>query len=232
MYLSFSGGPVPAMIEDIYGSPMARALYCSADPALYRPLSAPAKWSVGYLGTYSEDRQPRLEKLLLGPAVQLANERFAVAGSKYPENLTWPENVDRIEHLSPKEHPPFYAAQRFTLNVTRADMRSLGFSPSVRLFEAAACAAPIISDRWPGIETIFAPSSEILLANDTRDVINILKGMSEDKRLSIAEQGHRRVLRDHMPEHRARQLETYYLEASSRRKRATERPFVKQAAEI
>ncbi len=49
-----------------------------------------------------------------------------------------------IEHLAPQQHAAFYAAQRFTLNVTRADMRALGFSPSVRLFEAAACGTPII----------------------------------------------------------------------------------------
>src|SRR5438132_8271337 len=54
----------------------------------------------------------------------------------------------------------FYAEQRFTLNATRADMRALGFSPSVRLFEAAACGTPVISDRWPGIETVFERSEE------------------------------------------------------------------------
>ncbi len=232
LYLSFSGGPVPAMIEDSYGSPMARALYCSADLTLYRPLSVPARWALGYLGTYSEDRQPQLEKLLLIPAAGLGGERFAVAGSKYPEQLAWSDNIERIEHLAPQEHAPFYAAQRFTLNVTRADMRSLGFSPSVRLFEAAACGTPIISDRWPGIETILSPSSEILLANSTRDVIQILTTMSEETRLSIAEKARKRILSDHTPDHRARQLETYYLEASSRQKHRPERFPLMQVAEI
>jgi spore maturation protein CgeB len=234
LYLSFSGGPVPAMIEDLYGSPMARVLYCSADLSLHRPCSVPARWSLGYLGTYSEDRQRQLENLLLSPAAQLSGERFAVAGPKYPANVAWPENVDRIEHLAPGAHAQFYAAQRFTLNVTRADMRSLGFSPSVRLFEAAACGSPIISDRWLGIETIFAPSTEILLAAGPRDVVQLLTGMSEDKRVSIAEQARRRVLRDHTPEQRARQLESYYLEALGRRKRVTTRRVSRniQATEI
>ena len=99
-------------------------------------------------------------------------------------------------------------------------MRSLGFSPSVRLFEAAACGTPIISDRWPGIETIFTPSSEILLAAGPGEVVQILRELPEEKRLSIAEQARRRIVRDHTPDHRARQLETYYLEAVSRRRRA------------
>jgi spore maturation protein CgeB len=234
LYLSFSGGPIPAMIEDIYGSPMARVLYCSADVSLHRPRPAPSRWSLGYLGTYSDDRQPQLAKLLLAPAAQLSTEQFVVAGSKYPDNLAWPKNIKRIEHVAPRDHGPFYAAQRFTLNVTRADMRSLGFSPSVRLFEAAACGTPIISDRWPGIETIFCPSSEILLVNAARDVVQILTGMSEDKRLSVADRARRRILTDHTPDHRARQLESYYLEALSRRRLAQSRAASRdmKAAEI
>lgn len=232
LYLSFAGGPVPAMIEDSYGSPMARALYCSADLELYRPSSVPVKWTLGYLGTYSDDRQPHLDQLLLAPAAQLTHQRFVVAGPKYPEQLAWRENVDRLEHVAPHEHAEFYAAQRFTLNVTRADMRSLGFSPSVRLFEAAACGTPMISDRWPGIETILKPTSEILLVNDTHEVIQILTGMSDDTRLSIAESARKRILREHTPDHRARQLESYYLEASRRQKHEMERSSIMQVAEI
>jgi spore maturation protein CgeB len=234
LYLSFSGGPIPAMIEDVYGSPMARVLYCSADLSLHRPCSVPTKWSLGYLGTYSEDRQPQLEQLLLAPAAELSHERFVVAGSKYPAQIAWPRNVERIEHLAPNDHAEFYAAQRFTLNITRADMRSLGFSPSVRLFEAAACGTPIISDRWPGLETVFTPSSEILLADGPNEMIQLLAGISEDKRLSIAEQARRRIMRDHTPAQRARQLEGYFQEALGRRKRAPVLPAAStmQAAEI
>lgn len=217
LYLSFSGGPVPGLIEERYGSPMARTLFCSADIDLYRPRAAAPQWSLGYLGTYSEDRQPQLEKLLLAPARVLHGESFVVAGSKYPDKLEWPRNVQHIEHLAPRDHPDFYAQQRFTLNVTRADMRSLGFSPSVRLFEAAACGTPIISDRWPGIETIFSPSTEILLASTPEEVVQIIRELPEQRQRSIAEHARQRVLRDHTPDHRARQLEKYYLEATERR---------------
>jgi spore maturation protein CgeB len=223
LYLSFSGGPVPGMIEDAYGSPMARVLYCSADPDLYRPHPVKQHWSLGYLGTYSDDRQPSLERLLLAPAMMLADHQFVVAGSRYPEHLVWPDNVSRIEHLSQHQHPPFYSRQRFTLNLTRGDMRALGFSPSVRLFEAAACATPIISDRWPGIETIFKPSRELLLASSPNDVVEILRDMPEERRRAIGESAKKRVLTDHTPDHRARQLETYYLEASSQRQRKSTR---------
>ena len=235
LYLSFSGGPVPGMIEDAYGSPMARVLYCSADPDLYRPHPVKQHWSLGYLGTYSDDRQPSLERLLLAPAMMLADHQFVVAGSRYPEHLVWPDNISRIEHLSQHQHPPFYSRQRFTLNLTRADMRALGFSPSVRLFEAAACGTPVISDRWPGIETIFEPGTEILLVSDAREVSQILRDIPEERRLAIADKARRRILADHTPDHRARQLEAYYLEAAGRRRRNLLQPAAgrtMQAAEV
>jgi spore maturation protein CgeB len=219
LYLSFSGGPVPGMIEDTYGSPMSRVLYCSADPKLYRPQRAEKQWEMGYLGTYSDDRQPSVERLLLAPAKAISNRRFVLAGSRYPAHLTWPSNVERIDHLPQQEHAPFYSRQRFTLNVTRADMRALGFSPSVRLFEAAACGTPVISDRWSGIETIFEPTTEILLVSDAREVIQILRELPEERRLSIADRARRRILAEHTPDHRARQLEAYYLEAAGRLQR-------------
>jgi spore maturation protein CgeB len=217
LYLSFSGGPALGIIEDLYGSPLARALYCSADLRMHAATAAPPRWSLGYLGTYSEDRQPLLERLLLTPARELQNESFVVAGSKYPDTIRWPDNVSHIPHLSPREHSEFYCSQRYTLNVTRSDMKSLGFSPSVRLFEATACGAPLISDDWPGIETVFSPGSEILVASGARDVIQILKEIPDERRLTIAANARARLLKEHTPAHRARQLETYYQEARAHR---------------
>jgi spore maturation protein CgeB len=155
-----------------------------------------------------------------------------VAGSRYPKHLVWPDNVSRIEHLPQPEHPPFYSQQRFTLNLTRADMRDLGFSPSVRLFEAAACGTPVISDRWPGIETILEPGTEILLVSDAREISQILRDIPEDRRLTIADNARRRILADHTPDHRARQLETYYLEAASRRRRKLPQPASGRAMQV
>jgi spore maturation protein CgeB len=232
LYLSFSGGPVPGMIEDGYGSPMARVLYCSADPGLYRPRQTDKHWALGYLGTFSEDRQQSLEQLLLAPAKMLADHQFVVAGSRYPKQLVWPDNVARIEHLSQPEHPPFYSQQRFTLNLTRADMRDLGFSPSVRLFEAAACGTPVISDRWPGIETILESGTEILLVSDAGEVGQILRDIPEDRRLTIADNARRRILAEHTPDHRARQLEAYYLEAAGRRRWKLPQPVAARAMQV
>jgi spore maturation protein CgeB len=220
MYLSFTGGPTLQRLEREYGSPMARPLYCSFDPLLYRPAPTPARWTLGYMGTYSEDRQPGLEQLLLEPARRLASREFVVAGSQYPAASAWPPNVQHIDHLTPARHRDFYTAQRFTLNLTRADMIAAGYSPSVRLFEAAACGTPIISDYWPGLETFFEPGREILIARSAGDVLRYLRDLPEEERQAIAYRARRRALAGHTAARRAKELESYVLELRARRSAA------------
>jgi len=159
VYLSFTGGPTLELLEHEYGSPAARALYCSVDPGAYAPTGEPKRWDLSYLGTYSADRQPTLERLLIEPARRRPDLNFVVAGPQYPTDIDWPANVERIDHLPPAEHAAFYSASRWTLNVTRADMIAAGWSPSVRLFEAAACATPIVSDVWEGLSDLLAPDA-------------------------------------------------------------------------
>jgi spore maturation protein CgeB len=213
IYLSFTGGPTLRKIEERLGSPMARALYCSFDPEHYYPDPTPNRWDLGYLGTYSHDRQPTVERLLLEPAKQWSEGRFVVAGPQYPRAIKWPANVRRIRHLPPARHRRFYNAQRFALNVTRTAMIRAGWSPSVRLFEAAACGVPIISDAWPGLGKLFVPGKEILIARTTEDVLAYLHDLDDDDRRAIGERAREHVLREHTAAHRARELEGYVAEA-------------------
>jgi len=217
MYLSFTGGPTLRRLERDLGSPRALPLYCAVDPEMYYPETcSPPRWDLGYLGTYSADRQPPLERLMLEPARRLSSARFVVAGAQYPESVQWPPNVQRIHHLPPAEHRRFYNEQAFTLNITRADMIRAGYSPSVRLFEAAACGVPIISDAWEGLESFFATGSEILVAHSADDVMRVLARTSEAERKAIGERARRRVLGAHTAAHRADELERYVLEVTER----------------
>jgi spore maturation protein CgeB len=216
LYLSFTGGPTLERLQQRYQAPIARPLYCSVDPALYFPETAPAQWDLGYLGTYSADRQPVLERLMLKAAARAASARFVVAGPQYPDSIAWPTNVERIVHLAPAEHRRFYNALRFTLNVTRADMVKAGYSPSVRLFEAAACGTPIISDTWKGLDRFFTPGAEILLSRNARETLGYLREIDDRTRRELAERARRRVLAAHTAAHRAIELEAYAAEAGVR----------------
>jgi nucleoside-diphosphate-sugar epimerase len=213
LYLSFTGGPTLRRIERQYGSPMARALYCSVDPDAYPVLHLPKKWDLSYLGTYSDDRQPTLEKLLIEPARRLSHLKFCVAGPQYPDSIDWPANVDRIDHLPPAEHPEFYAASRYTLNVTRADMIAAGWSPSVRLFEAASCATPVISDKWDGIDNLFDRGREIILADSSEEVVERLSCATDAAQIGRA--ARERILVAHTAAHRAAELEQHIQEAAA-----------------
>jgi spore maturation protein CgeB len=215
LYLSFAGGPSMTRLSQELGAQHVRALYCSADPESYSPASEPPSWDLGYLGTYSADRQPVLDYLLLAAARRWPAGSFVVAGPQYPDGVCWPRNVERVTHVPPAVHRRFFARQRFTLNLTRRDMLLAGYAPSVRLFEAAACATPIITDAWRGLEQFFDPGREILVARRTDDVLDALTVLSEPERRRIGERGRQRLLAEHTAAHRAEALERYVLEVAS-----------------
>jgi spore maturation protein CgeB len=208
VYFSFTGGPMLREIENTFGAKMAFPLYCSFDPQEYRRFAPNKRFAcdLSYMGTYASDRQAKLESLLVDAAKKLPKRKFIVAGSQYPKTITWPKNVRRIVHLNPKWHARFYSSSRVTLNVTRREMVIAGYSPSVRLFEAAACGATIISDNWPGLNSFFQPGREILLPIDAQDVVGYLSLRDSELR-TIGNAACARVLSEHTSEARARQFE-------------------------
>jgi spore maturation protein CgeB len=231
LYLSVTGGPTLERIRKQYGARHVGALYCSGDPELYFQQQAETRWDLGYVGTCSADRRPVLEALLVEAARRRPRMRFAVAGPHCPDDtLAWPDNVQRIQHLVPDIHRAFYNRQRFTLNVTRADMVAAGYSPSTRLFEAAASGTPLISDYWEGLESFFVPGEEVLLARSTADVLRFLTCTSEDQRRSIGRRARARVLAEHTAAHRAMQLEAHMLGCLAARAARRRRSRAAQAA--
>ena len=208
-YLSFSGGPVLKELEQRFGSPWAVPFYCSVDPELYRPTRCRNEFrcDMSYLGTFAADRQAKLMQLLGGAASLLPERRFIVAGPQYPTGIAWGSHVDRMIHVSPPDHSAFYCSSRFTLNLTRKEMVAAGYSPSVRLFEASACGATIMSDSWCGMEDFLTPGEEVLLPSDEYEVASILAGMSDRERNRIGQRARERILAEHTSEHRAQELE-------------------------
>ena len=215
LYFSFTGGPLLRELETSFGAVRAVPLYCSFDPDKYRLCSSEPRYKcdLSYMGTYAEDRQPKLEEFFCTPARQLATRRFLLAGPQYPKPIRWPRNVKHIIHLEPKLHPPFYCSSRFTLNLTREDMVAAGYSPSVRLFEAAGCGVAIISDRWLGLDTFFRPETEILLPDSSADVVRYIKEMGEADSRRIGRAAQQRVIAEHSSEQRAIQFERYVSES-------------------
>jgi spore maturation protein CgeB len=210
LYFSFTGGPALHELESRFGARRAVPLYCSFDPEQYHfaPMAEYA-CDLGYMGTYAADRQQKVETFFCVPARRLADGKFILAGSQYPDENHWPRNVRRIIHLNPRWHASFYSSSLLTLNVTRRDMVQAGYSPSVRLFEAAACGATIISDDWQGLDTFLRPGREILLPESSDDVIGYLKGMERSEIRRIGRNAQERVLAEHTSQMRAIEFENY-----------------------
>jgi len=222
VYFSFTGGPLLTELENSFGVRRAAPLYCSFDPERYLayPRSQRFSCAMSYMGTYAPDRQPKLEELLFGAANLLPDEQFIVAGPQYPKSVQFPRNVRRIVHLNPRWHPHLYSSSRLTLNVTRRDMVVAGYSPSVRLFEAAACGAAIVSDNWPGLDNFFEPGREILLPTGPEDIDRYLREVDESELRAIGQAARKRVLVAHTSQQRAIEFENE-IEAAPRGERVS-----------
>lgn len=207
LYLSSTGGPTLEVLEEEFGARRAVAFYPLVDSDTYEPVAAEMLWDLGYLGAYAQGNQLALERLLIETARRAPLLSFAVAGAHYPSEIEWPDNVERIEHVALGDVPAFYASQRFTLNVTGPETRAAGWTPSARLFESAACETPVISDRWEGLDQIFTPDEEILIADSAEDVVDFLIETGEDERAAIGGRARERTLSAHTAERRCEQLE-------------------------
>jgi spore maturation protein CgeB len=214
LYLSFTGGPILGELEQDWGARRARALFGCVDPSFYHrvPPRPGFQSQLSYMGTYSADRQAKVEALFLEPARGLPQSEFLLAGSMYPAGLSWPENVRLLEHIAPADHPALYSSSRLTLNLTRSGMARYGFCPSGRFFEAAACGTPLVSDSFPGLGSFFVPGEELFLAYDAQGVIQAM-ACSDEELARMAARARERTLSEHSGDRRARQLVAFCEEA-------------------
>jgi spore maturation protein CgeB len=221
LVLSYTGGNALTELRDLLGARRVAPLYGSVDPSIHYPVASVPEYEadLSYLGTYAEDRQPGLEALFVEPARRLPKKRFLIGGPLYPETFPWTPNSFYRHHVPPPEHPAFYCSSVLTLNVTRRPMAETGYCPSGRLFEAAACGVPIISDYWQGLEQFFSPAREIIVARDTEDVIAALD-KSPEELAAITRAARERTLECHTADRRVIDLEralesAYSLESSN-----------------
>lgn len=208
LVLSFTGGGALDAVRTRLGARAVAPLYGSVDPEVHRPVAADAgrQSDLSYLGTYAADRQPALERLFVEPARRRPARRFVLAGSMYPADFPWQPNIHYLAHMPPPDHPSFYCSSRLTLNITRGPMAAMGYCPSGRVFEAAACGTAVVSDWWEGLDRFFTPGDEILIAHDTDDALAALD-LDARARRRIGAAARERALAEHTAEARARELE-------------------------
>ncbi|HUR20972.1 MAG TPA: glycosyltransferase [Vicinamibacterales bacterium] len=208
LYLSLAGGSMLTLMSGLLSNTYARPLHCSFDPAWHTPMDATKQWELGYVASDTPEERPMMDHYLLEVARRMPRARFVVAGSICDDNRQWPSNVRRIAPVMTTQQRGFYAQQRFALNLTP------GTSPHCRLFQAAACGTPIITDRWLGLDQFFEPDAEVLVADSPDDVVRHLSEIPDQVLKTLAGRARRRLLRSHTPSHRARALERYVEEVA------------------
>ncbi|MXP64896.1 glycosyltransferase [Roseomonas sp. M0104] len=208
LVLSYTGGDALTRLRRRLGARRVAPLYGSVDPEAHRPAMPASAYraDLSYLGTYAADRQAGLEALLMRPAQRLPGRRFVIGGAQYPADFPWSDNIFFVRHLPPAEHPAFFSSTRLTLNITRQAMAEMGYCPSGRLFEAAACGALVLSDRWEGLDRFYQPGSEILVAGTTDEAVAAL-ALGGEETGRMAARARQRTLDEHTADHRARDLE-------------------------
>lgn len=207
LVLSYTGGAALDALRDRLGARLALPLYGHVDPVVHRPAPPQPRYEadLSYLGTYAADRQATLEQLFLEPARRRPEQIFLIGGAQYPAGFPWARNIRFVHHVAPGDHPAFFSSSKLTLNVTRQAMAEMGWCPSGRLFEAAACGTPILSDHWDGLDSFFRPGSEILVARSSEDAVAALD-LEEAEIRRIAKAARERVLSEHTSRHRASTL--------------------------
>jgi len=205
--LSYTGGRALEALRHDLGARAVFPLYGHADPEIHSPVAAADHYraDLSYLGTYAQDRQDALARLFVEPARGRPKQRFAIGGAQYPQEFPWSDNIYFVRHLPPSEHPAFFSSSRMTLNVTRRDMAAMGWCPSGRLFEAAACGTAILTDEWDGLGNFYEPGEEILPVHTTEDVLAALD-LPDETIARIARAARERTLDQHTSRHRAADL--------------------------
>ncbi len=208
LVLSYTGGAALEELASRLGARRVAPLYGHVDPTVHRPAPAEERFraDLSYLGTYAADRQAALETLFVEPARRRPERRFLIGGAQYPADFPWTPNIYFVRHLPPPEHPAFFSSGRLTLNVTREAMAAMGWCPSGRLFEAAACGVPILSDTWEGLDAFFEPDAEILIATTTAEATAAID-LGDDELRRIAAAARERVLAEHTSDRRVLDLE-------------------------
>ncbi|MDB5560262.1 MAG: hypothetical protein JWQ36_3196 [Enterovirga sp.] len=214
LVLSFTGGVALDELRSRLGAGRVAPLYGHVDPATHRPAQPLERFraDLSYLGTYAADRQAALEQLFVEPARARPERRFLIGGAQYPKDFPWTDNIFFVRHLPPVEHPAFFSSGRLTLNVTRQAMAEMGWCPSGRLFEAAACGVPILSDTWEGLDAFFEPGTEILTAETTDDALAAID-LSDAELGRVARAARERTLAEHTSDRRAIEFERLVSEA-------------------
>lgn len=188
-------------------------LHEAADTAVFSPRPMPKTTDVVFVGNYGDgDRSDELEDYLFAPRPSLPELRYDVYGVRYPAAV-----LDRLAHelditykgwVANVEVPCVYSAARVVLHIPRRQyVELLPGTPTIRVFEALACGATLISLPWADTDGLFTADDYVVASTpvEMRDAIDWLTH-DDAARERIGRHGLQTILDRHTCGHRADQL--------------------------
>jgi spore maturation protein CgeB len=208
LVLTYGGGAPVVNAYSALGARSCVPVYNALEPQTHHPVASDMRFSadLGFLGNRLPDREARVDSFFFEAAALRPELSFMLGGAGWSDKACSP-NVRKLGHVPTAHHNAFNVTPRAVLNIARADMAAMGFSPATRVFEAAGAGACLITDAWEGIELFLEPEQEVLVARDGIDVAEIIGGLSAARAKSIGERALARVLRDHTYDRRALALD-------------------------
>lgn len=219
LVLTYGGGDAVVAAYRALGAADCVPIYNALDPGTHFPVASDQRYAadLAFLGNRLPDREARVEQFLLWPAAHLPTQRFHLGGAGW-DDKPCPRNVAKLGHVGTVAHNAFNVTPRAVLNINRASMADTGFSPPTRLFEVAGAGGCLITDAWDGIEMFLAPGTEVLVARDGADVVEILRRLSVADAAAIGRAARRRILAEHTYDRRAALLHRVLSDALAARR--------------
>lgn len=208
MVLTYGGGQRVIDRFTAFGARYCEPVYNALDPEEHFPVSGDPRFDVdlAFVGNRLPDRETRVEEFFLRPAAELPERRFLLGGSGWQDRNV-PQNVQRLGHVSTRDHNPLNSSALAVLNVNRESMARNGWSPPTRLFEVAGAGGCLVTDAWEGIELFLRPEEEVLVARDGSDVAEHLRHLDRRRAKAVGERALARIRGEHTYQRRAEQVD-------------------------
>lgn len=205
----FTYGGGPPVVEHYlrWGARNCHPIYNALEPESHHPVEPDPSLlcDLAFVGNRLPDREKRVEDFFLR-AADLAPEMSFILGGEGWGDKPMPRNIRWIGHVATADHNRVNCSARMVLNINRDSMANVGFSPPTRVFEAAGAGACVITDAWAGIETFFAPGTEILTAESPEEIAHYLRTVHPARARQIGNNMRARALADHTYAQRAQQV--------------------------
>ena len=205
------GDAVRHVYKDGLGIENVWTFHEAADTNHFKPKSALQEADLCWVGNWGDDeRTKELQEFLVRPSEQLAL-RTIVHGVRYPEQALaqlQQAGIDFRGYLPNLCAPEVYASSAISLHVPRRDYtQQLAGVPTIRVFEALACGAPLVCAPWDDSESLFRKGDYVIARNEQQMTSTLRELLDDPKaRAQLGANGRETVLARHTCRHRAEQL--------------------------